>query len=97
MPVSGMVITCRPEAVDTVREHLARIPDLEIHGQDDRGNIVIVIDASSSEEMERIIERINSDEDVLNAGMAYLNSEDEAERMQLGEKLARPFGFRKPG
>ena len=96
MPISGVVITCRPEKKIPVLEELAIYDSLEIHGADDRGNIVAVLETESSEEMEQLIDRINKDENILNVGMTYLNTEDEAELMAKGERLAKPFGFRKP-
>jgi len=96
MPISGVVITCRAEATKTVLADLTHYQSLEIHGSDEQGNIVAVIDSESSETMETIIDTINQHEDVLNVGMTYLNTEDEAEQMARGEKLSKPFGFRKP-
>ena len=96
MPISGVVITCRADAVNPVLRDLAQYESLEIHGSDERGNIVAVIDCESSEEMERLIDTINKHDDILNVGMTYLNTEDEAEKMSRGEKLTKPFGFRKP-
>ena len=96
MPISGVVITCMPEKKDSVLETLAVYDTLEVHGADRKGNIVAVLDTESSEEMEKLIDLINKHEHILNVGMTYLNTEDEAERMAKGEKLAKPFGFRKP-
>lgn len=96
MPIGGVVITCRAEFKDTVLKDLEYWAELEIHGADDQGNIVAVIDSRSSEDMERLIDSINKHEHILNVGMTYLNTEDEADKMARGEKLAKPFGFRKP-
>lgn len=96
MPIGGVVITSRAEMKDVVLADLAQYTELEIHGSDDKGNIVAVIDSESSEDMERLIDTINKHESILNVGMTYLNTEDEAARMAMGEKLAKPFGFRKP-
>jgi len=96
MPIGGVVITSFPHKKDTIIEKLSQIKEIEIHGDDEQGNIVAVLDTVSSEEMEKIIDRINKDESVLSVGMTYLNTEDEAERMNKGERLAKPFGFRKP-
>lgn len=46
--------------------------------------------------MESLIDAINKHENILNVGMTYLNTEDEAEKMAGGEPLTKPFGFRKP-
>ena len=96
MPISGVIITSTPENLATVLSQLKEIPGVEVHGADEKANIVAVLDTKSSEEMETIIDRINKDEKVLNVGVTYLNTEDEAERMAQGEKLPKPFGFRKP-
>jgi nitrate reductase NapD len=69
---------------------------VEVHGDDEKGNIVAVLETQSSEEMEKIIDRISKDQNVLHVGLTYLNTEDEAERMANGETLEKPFGFRKP-
>jgi nitrate reductase NapAB chaperone NapD len=69
---------------------------VEVHGDDEKGNIVAVLETQSSEEMETIIDRISKDQNVLHVGLTYLNTEDEAERMANGETLEKPFGFRKP-
>jgi len=96
MPISGIIITSTPENLDAVLSQLKEIPGVEIHGADEKANIVAVLDTKSSEEMETIIDRINKDEKVLNVGVTYLNTEDEADQMAKGEKLPKPFGFRKP-
>ena len=96
MPISGVVITSRPTEKNEVLECLAVFAEVEVHGDDEKGNIVAVLETESSEEMEKIIDRISKDQNVLHLGLTYLNTEDEAERMAKGEKLAKPFGFRKP-
>ena len=97
MPISGVVITTHADSKDRVLADLAQYAELEIHGADEKGHIVAVIDSESSDAMERLIDTINKHKDILNVGMTYLNTEDEAERMAKGEKLSKPFGFRKPG
>ena len=96
MPISGVVITSRSAEKKEVLRCLAAISEVEVHGDDEKGNIVAVLETESSEEMEKIIDRISKDKNVLHVGLTYLNTEDEAERMTKGEKLAKPFGFRKP-
>ncbi len=96
MPIGGVVIACRAEFKEDVLKELESYTDLEIHGADEKGNIVAVVDSESSVKMEKLIDTINKHEHVLNVGMTYLNTEDEAEKMAHGEKLVKPFGFRKP-
>ena len=94
MPISGVIISCQLEQSEKVLSSLKSIDEVEVHGEDGKGNIVAVLDTTSSEEMEKVIDRINKDENVLNVGLTYLNTEDEAEQMAKGEKIAKPFGFR---
>jgi periplasmic nitrate reductase NapD len=96
MPISGVVITCRPTEKAEALHFLATIPAVEIFGDDEQGNIVAVIETASSEDMEKIIDRISKDPCILHVGLTYLNTEDEAERMAQGESVGKPFGFRQP-
>ncbi len=96
MPISGVVISCSPRHRYTVIKNLTAYKSVEIHGADHRGNIVTVLETDSSEEMEKLIERLNNHDHILNVGMTYLNIEDEAERMATGETTTKPFGFRTP-
>lgn len=96
MPIGGVVIACIAEHKKSVLADLQQYTELEIHGADEKGNIVAVIDTNSSEDMEKLIDTINKHQYILNVGMTYLNTEDEAEKMASGENLSKPFGFRKP-
>jgi nitrate reductase NapAB chaperone NapD len=96
MPISGVVITCRPSEKAGVLRSLAAIPAVEVFGDDEQGNIVAVLETGSSEDMEKLIDRISKNPCVLQVGLTYLNTEDEAERMAQGEPVAKPFGFRRP-
>ena len=94
MPIGGVVITTRPADIKQVTNNLARIAGAEIYGQDDKGNIVAVLDTETSEAMEELIDQINADPLVLGVGLTYLNTEDEAQLMQSGKGVNLPKGFR---
>ena len=96
MPISGVVITSRPVEKAEVLQALAAIPEVEVYGGDERGNIVAVVETESSEEMETLLDRIGKNRHVLHVGLTYLNTEDEAERPATGQPVAKPFGFRRP-
>ena len=96
MPIAGVVITGRGEDTRELLKVLDDLPGIDVHGHDVSGNIVAVLDTSSSEEMERLIEAVNRDARVLNVGLTYLNTEDEAVKLADGERLPRPFGFKQP-
>lgn len=76
MPISGIVISTRPGDMEEAQKQLAALAGVEIHGADERGNIVAVLDTRTSEEMESLMRRINASPLVLHAGLTYLNMED---------------------
>lgn len=76
MPIAGVVISIHPDDVATACRQLAGLAGVEIHGSDDRGNIVAVFDTGTSEEMEQLLRRVNACPVVLHAGITYLNMED---------------------
>ena len=79
MPIGGVVISIRPGDLEEARNQLAAYPGVEIHGADERGNIVAVLDTRTSEAMESLMRKINANPLVLHAGLTYLNMEDVVE------------------
>ena len=77
MPIGGFVINIDPENSVEALESLAGITHLEVHGSDDKGNIVAVIDTETSKEMQKIVDDLNKFEFVLTVGLTYINVEDE--------------------
>ena len=76
MPISGVVISTRPEDQRQARQFLATCAGVEVHGEDDRGNIVAVFDTRTTEEMERLVKKVNACPLVLHTGITYINMED---------------------
>lgn len=95
MPISGVIISSHPQDKTDVLLTLATMPAVEVFGDDEHGHIVAVLDTNCSEDMQKLIDRISKDQRVLNVGLTYLNTEDEALRPADGKKVAKPFGFRK--
>ena len=79
MPIGGFIINIDPENSIEALESLSDISHLEVHGSDDKGNIVAVIDTETSKEMQRIVDDLNKFEFVLTVGLTYINVEDEGE------------------
>jgi nitrate reductase NapD len=56
--IASVIAQVRPEAMETVVAAIARRPGLEVHGQDPRGRLVVVLelanDAALAEEMNMI-------------------------------------------
>ncbi len=78
MPIGGFIVTCNPPDLASALESLADFPAVEIHGTDDDGNIVVVIDSGTSDAMDDLVKTISRLPVILCVGLAYLNAEDEA-------------------
>ena len=79
MPIGGFIINIDPENSIEALELLSGISQLEVHGSDDQGNIVAVIDTETSKEMQKIVDDLNKLEFILTVGLTYINVEDEGE------------------
>lgn len=79
MPIGGFIINIDPENSIEALETLSSVSHLEVHGSDDKGNIVAVIDTETSREMQDIVDDLNKFEFVLTVGLTYINVEDEGE------------------
>ncbi len=94
MPISGVVVSSLPADVEEVMQYLATLAGVEVHGGDAAGNIVAVLETGSSETMQDLIDLIGKDRRILNVGLTYLNTEDEALQAAEGKKTPLPLGFR---
>lgn len=95
MPISGVVISSRPQDKTAVLLTLAAMSAVEVFGDDEQGHIVAVLETVTSEDMQNLIDRISKDQMVLNVGLTYLNTEDEAFRPSDDKDVPKPIGFRK--
>jgi len=95
MPVGGVVISCKPEESDVLSAQLRSVAGLEVHGADDKGNIVAVLDTRTTDDMEALMKRVAGFEMVLHVGLTYLNAEDETDMIVSGEYSPRILGRRK--
>ncbi|PID81966.1 nitrate reductase formation protein NapD [bacterium DOLJORAL78_65_58] len=91
MPIGGFVINFKPRDKEAVLARLAEEKALEVHGVDDDGNIVAVLDTPTSDEMDTVVHALEKDELILNVGLAYLHAEDELEGIRKGD--IKPKGF----
>jgi nitrate reductase NapAB chaperone NapD len=91
MPIGGFVITCNPGDKEAVLQDLAAYTALEVHGTDDKGNIVAVVDTETGDEMDSLVSTLQKKENILAVDLAYLHAEDEVNKIISGE--IKPKGF----
>lgn len=91
MVIAGFIVQCQPQAEQNTVINLEKMTNVEVYGADGRGNIVTVVDADSSADLERIVKQMEKMDQVLTVGLTYLNMEDEAEKIATGEIAPNPF------
>ena len=96
MPIGGFVITIDRKKKDEVLNRFEQHPEVEVHGVDDKGNVVTVLDTVTSEEMEQLTRKLQEIEGVISLGVTYFDAEDELEKIDQG--LIQPtFSFGRKG
>ncbi len=91
MVIAGFVIQCQPQSQQETIAALDAIGQVEVFGADEKGNIITVVDAESSADLEKIVKKMEKLEQVLTVGLTYLNMEDEAEQIAAGAFSPDPF------
>ncbi len=76
MPISGVVIRCRPERAEELALTLAKPDSVEIHGALSDGSLVAVIEADSVEGETQIVTGLLETDGVIDVRLAYHNFED---------------------
>ncbi len=69
--LASLVAYVRPEWLDRTEEAVARIPGMEVHGRDDKGKLVIVIEAASDGELSERIDEVDRLAGVLVTALVY--------------------------
>jgi nitrate reductase NapD len=91
MIIAGFVVQCHPRSQQDTVVALEALGQVEVFGADKQGNIVTVVDAASSADLEKIVKKMEGLEQVLTVGLTYLNMEDEAVKIAHGELAPNPF------
>lgn len=79
LPIAGVVISAQQEKAGLLEEKLRTCPGVEIHGRDEKGHLIAVLEAASKEGMEGLIRRLEGMEGMLHLGVTFLaNDEDSA-------------------
>lgn len=96
MPIGGFVITLDTAVKDNVLEQFSTYSQIDVHGVDDEGNAVVVIDTETSDEMELLTTDLQKIDGVLSLGVTYYHAEDEVAKIESGE-LKPSFSFGRKG
>ena len=96
MPIGGFVINIDPKDMDSTLSNIKSHPQVEVHGVDEKGNVVAVLDTESSEEMDLLAVQLQKTEGVLSVGITYFDAEDEVEKIEQG-LISPSFSFGRQG
>lgn len=76
MPVSGVVLNCRPGKEPLVAEQARLVPGVEVHGMLPGGQVIAVIEAVSVTAEVDIASQLEQLDEVISVQVAYHNFED---------------------
>lgn len=77
MTVAGVVVTCRPERLEAVRRALGTVAGVDVHHADDRGRLVVTIEARTTDENARRLREVQALPEVLCADLVQHYVEEE--------------------
>ncbi len=76
MPIAGLAVLVKPDRTDAVREILSSMECVEVYGADDKGNLIVVLDCASTEQMREVEKNLRQVDGVVNVAGVYYNFED---------------------
>jgi nitrate reductase NapD len=69
--ISSMVVHAKPEYLATVKNNIEQLPGAEIHGESDKGKLVVVVETQDQGYITDVIEKIINFEHVLSTALVY--------------------------
>jgi nitrate reductase NapD len=69
--IASMVVQCRPEKLDTISAALTAIDGLEVPERDERGKLVVLIEAIGEAQLMTLVSTIESTPGVISANLVY--------------------------
>jgi len=76
MPVSGVVISCKPDKTEAVVNTIMKFSQIELHQRLENGKLVAVLDTAAVDDEVAIVNDILQVDGVLDVRLAYHNFED---------------------
>ena len=80
--IAGVVVHALPQAVEAVRDAIARMPGADVHGASRDGKLVVTLEASSAREIAGCIDQIQQLSPVLSASLVYQHNEPREAMME---------------
>ncbi len=77
MPVTGVAVQTVPSQLKEVYKILEKMPEVSLYGDDNKGNIIAVLDTKNKKELDELSRKIESLEGVVQIMGVYNNFEDD--------------------
>ena len=77
MEIASLVIRARPDAIDRVRDRLARLPGVEVAAASPLGRLAVVVEDRPGVSFEKTLLDVHQVEGVLSATLIYQHSEQD--------------------
>lgn len=77
MNISGIFVQTTPVQLEAVKARLLELPGVEVHGEEEDGRLVVVIDEPSDRPSGEALMKIQNVEGVLSASLVYQHIEDD--------------------
>lgn len=74
--LAGIVVQARPQRLQSVRDAIAALASVEVHGTSAEGKLVVTVETANPTEILSRIDAIRDIEGVLSAAIVYQHSED---------------------
>ncbi len=77
MNISGIFVQTTPVQLEAVKARLLALPGVEVHGEEEDGRLVVVIDEPSDRPSGEALMKIQNVEGVLSASLVYQHIEND--------------------
>lgn len=89
MPIASLIVKTLPKEIVNVIDSLKRSPQVSIYGKNDNGDVVVVVEAENSSQLEDLYEDLKGIEGVISVEPVYLYYEDELDKIYRKEIYPR--------
>ncbi|PVZ68983.1 chaperone NapD [Pelagibaculum spongiae] len=73
--VAGLVVRCKPENSESVRQQLEAMPGIEVHGVNIDGGMAVTAEEQPGEHLVDAVERVNLVPGVVDMSLTYSHTE----------------------
>ena len=73
--ISSLIVQARPEALASLAEAIEALPGAEIHGHDERGRLIVVLESANDAALGEAMSRIGALPGALSVSLVYHHSE----------------------